>query len=74
MQRLTNIVEKGAKTGIFKIKDPKITAELFYDFLDGFRFAFHYNHPNFFPDKKQFQSILKKEMDFAQIFFNGLTI
>ncbi|HEX8313456.1 MAG TPA: TetR/AcrR family transcriptional regulator [Flavisolibacter sp.] len=74
LQRLTNIIEKGVTAGLFKIKDAKKTAELFFDFLEGFRTSFLVNSPNFFPDKKQFQAILKKESEFSTIFFNGLTI
>jgi len=74
LQRLISIIEKGAKAGLFRIKDSKKTAELFFDFLEGFRTSFLLNTPNFFPDKKQFQAILKKELEFAVIFFNGLTI
>jgi TetR/AcrR family transcriptional repressor of mexJK operon len=72
--RLTTIIEKGAASGLFKIKEAKKTAELLFDFLEGFRTSFLLNHPNFFPDKKQFQAILKKEIEFTVIFFNGLTI
>lgn len=74
MERLTKIIDRGMASGKFKIKDPKKTAELFYDFLDGFRFFFHSNNPDFFPDKKQFLALLKKETEFALIFFKGLTI
>lgn len=74
LQRLTDIIDKGVQSGLFKIKDAKKTAELFFDFLEGFRTSILLNSPNFFPDKKQFQSILKKETEFAVIFFNGLTI
>jgi len=74
LERLVHIIDKGLKTGLFKIKDPKKTAELLYDFLEGFRFSFLLNQPNFFPDKKQFQAILKREIEFALIFLNGLTI
>lgn len=74
LQRLTNIIEKGAVSGLFKIRDAKKTAELLFDFLEGFRTSFLLNSPNFFPDKKQFQAILKKEIEFTSIFFNGLTI
>src|SRR5829696_1379137 len=74
LQRLATIIEKGVQSGLFKIKDAKKTAELFFDFLEGFRTSILLNSPNFFPDKKQFQSILKKESEFAVIFFNGLTI
>ncbi len=72
--RLTSIIEKGAKSGLFKIRDTGKTAELFFDFLEGFRTAILLNSPNFFPDKKQFLAILKKEAEFATIFFNGLTV
>lgn len=74
LQRLTGIIEKGVQSGLFKLKDAKKTAELFFDFLEGFRSSILHNSPNFFPDKKQFQAILKKELEFAAIFFNGLTI
>lgn len=74
LQRLTHIIEKGTQSGLFKIKEVKKTAELFFDFLEGFRSSFLINNATFFPDKKQFQTILKKEIEFAHIFFNGLTI
>ena len=74
LQRLSRIIEIGERSGVFKIKDAKKTAELFFDFLEGFRTSILLNSPNFFPDKKQFQAILKKETEFALIFFNGLTI
>ncbi|MDQ3279018.1 MAG: TetR/AcrR family transcriptional regulator, partial [Bacteroidota bacterium] len=37
LQRLTLIIEKGVQSGLFKISDAKKTAELFFDFLEGFR-------------------------------------
>ena len=73
LQRLTVIIEKGMVAGRFKVKDSRKTAELFFEFLEGFRTSVLDNNANFFPDKKQFQSILKKELEFATIFFNGLT-
>lgn len=74
MSRLVHIIDKGVQSGLFKTRDPKKAAELFYDFLEGFRTSILLNSPNFFPDKKQFQAILKRESEFAVIFFNGLTI
>jgi TetR/AcrR family transcriptional repressor of mexJK operon len=74
LRRLTAIIEKGITSGQFKIQDAGKTAELFFDFLEGFRYAFIVKGSNFFPDKKQFQSILHKEKEFSVIFFNGLTI
>ena len=74
LNRLVLIIDKGVQSGLFKIKDVKKTAELLFDFLDGFRTAFIINSNHFFPDKKQFRSILSKESEFAIIFLNGLTI
>lgn len=74
LRRLTTIIERGVATGIFKIKDVARVAGLFFEFLEGFRYNFLVSSNNFFPDKKQFQAILKKEKEFSLIFFNGLTI
>ena len=73
LQRISSIIENGKNSGVLKIKDVKKTAELYFDFLEGFRFAFFAQNPNFFPDKKQFQAILKREKEYSVIFFNGLT-
>lgn len=72
--RLKGIIEKGVRSGLFKIKDTKKIADLFFDFLVGFRNAFFINSSDLFPDKKQFEAILRKEIEFSIIFFNGLTI
>jgi TetR/AcrR family transcriptional regulator len=74
LQRLINVIEKGVQSGLFKTNNAKKTAELLFDFLEGFRTSILLNSPNFFPDKKQFQAILKKEIEFSGIFLNGLTI
>lgn len=74
LERLTLIIDKGVKSGLFPIEDARKTAELFFDFLEGFRSLILHYSPHFFPDQKQFQSLLKKELEFASIFFNGLTI
>jgi TetR/AcrR family transcriptional repressor of mexJK operon len=73
MHRITYIIEKGKQSKLFKIKDVKKAAELYYDFLEGFRYAFFNRKPNFFPDKKQFQAILRREKEYSVIFFNGLS-
>lgn len=71
--RITAIIDKGKQLGIFQITDAKKTAELFYEFLEGFRYSIITRSGNFFPDKKQFLTILKKEKEFASIFFKGLS-
>ncbi|RYZ24038.1 MAG: TetR/AcrR family transcriptional regulator [Chitinophagaceae bacterium] len=73
LDRIAGIMEKGQATGLFKIENARKTAELFFDFLDGFRFAFLAQQQQLFPDKKQFASILRKEKEFSHIFMNGLT-
>jgi TetR/AcrR family transcriptional regulator len=74
LQRLITIIQKGVDAGLFKVSDIKKTARLLHEFLDSFRTCFLRNNPDIFPEKKQFQSVLKKEMEFATIFLKGLTI
>ncbi|WP_082886646.1 TetR/AcrR family transcriptional regulator [Flavisolibacter tropicus] len=73
LSRITAIIEKGKQQSVFHISDSRKTAELFFDFLEGFRYSFITRSGNFFPDKKQFLTILKKEKEFASIFFKGLS-
>jgi TetR/AcrR family transcriptional regulator len=71
---ITSILERGKALGVFHVADSAKTAELYFDFLEGFRFASLSGSGNFFPDKKQFQALLKREKEFSEIFFNGLSI
>jgi TetR/AcrR family transcriptional regulator len=73
VKRITGIIESGKKLQIFNIKNSKSIAELYYDYLEGYRYTFFSRHPQFFPEKQQFQEILKREKEFSVIFFNGLT-
>ncbi|MGV3657923.1 MAG: hypothetical protein ACO1NX_08210, partial [Chitinophagaceae bacterium] len=71
--RIVAIIEQGKKQKIFKVEEVKSTAELYFDCLQGLRATILAYNSNFFPDKKQFQAILKKEKQFTDIFFNGLS-
>ena len=71
-KRITSILERGLSAGYLTVKDPKKVGELLYEFLESFRYAFFVRQPNFFPDKKQFQAIMKKEKEFSVIFLQGL--
>lgn len=73
LRRITDIIEKGKGSGRFSTQNPQKTAELFFDFLDGFRYTIFTRNGTIFPDKKEFQAILKKEKEFASIFFHGLS-
>lgn len=70
--RITTVLERGRERGLFHIEDARKTAELFYDFLEGFRYTAISRGGMLFPEKKQFLAILKKEKEFSLIFFNGL--
>ena len=73
LDRITAIIEKGKGNTTFPIADSRAAAELFHEYLEGYRYSFFVRNPNFFPDKKQFQAILKKEKKFSVIFLKGLT-
>jgi TetR/AcrR family transcriptional regulator len=73
LNRITSILECGKAQGTFHIENARKTAELFYDFLEGFRYSTLSRSGMLFPDKKQFLAILKKEKEFAHIFFHGLS-
>lgn len=74
LKRISAILKKAKEKGGYDINDARKTAELFYDFLDGFRYTALAKSGALFPDKKNFLSILKKEKEFATIFFKGLMI
>lgn len=71
--RITGILQSGKQQQLLEIGDARHTAELFSDFLEGFRYLSVSRQGMLFPDKKQFQAILKKEKEFTQIFFKGLS-
>ena len=73
LDRIAGIIEQGKKQKIFKVDDLKSVTELYFDCLQGLRATVLSYNAQFFPDKKQFQAILKKEKQFTDIFFNGLS-
>lgn len=72
LKRITSIIEKGRQQKVFLIEDAAKTAELYHDFLEGYRTSFFAQHPSIFPEKEHFLAILEKEMAFSDIFLNGL--
>lgn len=70
---ILNILEIGQRSYPGHIDNLKNIAELFADCLEGLRYSIISSKSNFFPDKKQFQSLLKREKEFASIFFKGLS-
>lgn len=69
---INSLFEKGKQMNILKIEDSRKTAELFFDTLEGFRYSQLMHNQGFFPDKKQFQTILKREKEFSVIFLKGI--
>ncbi len=74
LKRIEGILERGREQNLFTFTETPVIAELFYDFLEGFRQLLYEKNNRFFPDKQQFTNILQKEKQFARIFFNGLTL
>lgn len=73
LTQINSLMESGKKQGVFKIENSKKVAEMYLDFLIGYRKYYGSMHSNVIPDKKQFLAILKKEKEFSVIFLNGLT-
>lgn len=72
IEKIAAIIEKGSASGEFSVKDPAFTAEILLDALAGMRINHFAPSKNFYPDKSQFEQILKKEKLLAAIFLNGL--
>ena len=72
IKKIQAIIKKGIDTGEFSVTDPALTAEILLDALAGMRMNHFAPSRNFYPDKSQFEQILKKEKQLATIFLNGL--
>ena len=72
LSRILEIMERGIASGHLDMVNPKGKAELLFDFLDGFRQTSLARKETFFPDKNDFRLILKREKEFATVFFKGL--
>lgn len=70
--KISSIIEKGNASAEFSVKDPAFTAEILLDALAGMRITHFGPSKNFYPDKSQFEEILKKEKVLAGIFLRGL--
>ena len=69
---IMHILEKGNATGEFNIKDPSNTALLFLDLLRGLRSSVINNKRMLIINEKEYNLLLKKTLDFSEIFINGL--
>jgi len=72
IRKIESVIKKGIDQGEFYVKDPAFTAEILLDALAGMRMNHFAPSRNFYPDKSQFEQILKKEKQLAAIFLNGL--
>jgi TetR/AcrR family transcriptional regulator len=72
IRKIELVIKKGIDSGEFSVKDPAFTAEILLDALAGMRMNHFAPSRNFYPDKSQFEQILKKEKQLATIFLNGL--
>jgi TetR/AcrR family transcriptional regulator len=69
---ITSIIDKGNRSGEIHVPNPPLTAEILIDALAGMRVNHFAPYKSFYPDKSQFEQILKKEKQLAVIFLNGL--
>lgn len=66
------ILEQGTRAGIFSNIDKDNTAYLYLDLLRGLRIATVNNKKQFYIEQEEFNDLMKKTTDFAEIFINGL--
>jgi AcrR family transcriptional regulator len=71
---IIQIFEKGINTRIFKIDNIDETASLFLDLLKGLRMTIIDNKKTLSIDQKEYKILLKKTLDFINVFLNGLKI
>lgn len=69
---IAGIIERGKASGKLEVSHSNKTAELLLDCMEGISSAALSEQNNFAPDKKIFQSILKREKELAAIFMKGL--
>ncbi|TDH29338.1 TetR/AcrR family transcriptional regulator [Segetibacter sp. 3557_3] len=67
------IIDRGKAAKLLKVDDAKKITELLLDSLEGLRFSNRQHKTNFFPDKKQLETMFRREKELATIFFKGLT-
>lgn len=72
ISKIAAIIKIGNENEEFSVKDPVCTAEILLDALAGMRLSHFAPSRNFYPDKSQFEQILKKEKLLAEIFLKGL--
>ena len=72
LETLHRIIMSGKNKGLLHTPHPESTAELFLDCLEGLRAGMMAQQNEFFPGKKIFQAILKREKALASIFLKGL--
>ena len=71
---IIQVFERGNSNGEFKISDPAGTALLFLDLLRGLRNSVLNNKKKLVIDEGEFQLLLKRTVDFTEIFINGLRL
>ena len=69
---IIQVFERGNSNGEFKISDPAGTAVLFLDLLRGLRSSVLNNKKTLVVDENEYRLLLKRTVDFTEIFINGL--
>jgi AcrR family transcriptional regulator len=74
MEIVKNIFEKGISSGKFSIKNTSQTASLFLDLLKGLRISVVNDKKMMIIEQEEYDQLLKKTLEFTEIFINGLKI
>lgn len=69
---ISGILEKGIKEGTFVSLDIFRTANLFLDLLRGLRIATINSKKKYYLEQEEYEKLMKKTVDFAEIFIKGL--
>ncbi|RYZ55826.1 MAG: TetR family transcriptional regulator [Sphingobacteriales bacterium] len=70
---IRSIIDKGVESGHLSTESSLRAAELLLDCFEGLRAGVINASGKFFPDKKVFMSLLKREKELATIFMRGLS-
>ncbi len=71
-EMIVKIFEKGNAAGEFNVSDPAGTSGLFLDLLRGLRSSFLNDKETLIISENEYKLLLKKTIDFTEIFINGL--
>jgi AcrR family transcriptional regulator len=71
-EQVTEILNRGKKTGVFKIKKPEETARLFLEIIHGLRMIVIRNRPMLELTQEDYDLMFEKHRDFIELFIRSI--